>query len=321
MITSRPAARRGVLLLLKVGVSLGLLGWLLLRADLPDLSQRLRGMNPAWMASALAVYGAMVWVSAWRWRLLLAAQDVRVPRWRLSESFLVATFFNNFLPSNIGGDVVRVTDTAPYTGGKTLATTVVLLDRMLGLLALFTVAAFGSLVAAREGLAFPGAGYLWVALAVGAVVLVPVLRRPRLFAGVVVPLRRLNAEWAIEKVSMLGGALERFGRQPFRVGLAFAGAIVVQLLLVGFFLCTARSLAIPLGVVAAAMTVPMALAAQMLPISIGGFGVREAVFSWFFVRLGLDISAALALSLSSAALILLFSLTGGVLFLLRPRRA
>jgi glycosyltransferase 2 family protein len=316
-----PAARRSVLLLLKIAVSLGLLGWLLMRADLPDLWVRLRGMNPAWMASALAVYGAMVWVSAWRWRLLLSAQDVRVPRWRLSESFLVATFFNNFLPSNIGGDVVRVTDTAPYTGGKTLATTVVLLDRVLGLLALFTIAAFGSLLAARRGLAVPGAAYLWVVLVGGAIALVPVLRRPRLFVGVVHPLRRLHAGWIIERLYTLGGALERFGRRPGPVGLAFAGALVVQLLLVGFFLCTARSLAIPFGVAAAAMTVPIALAAQMLPISIGGFGVREAVFSWFFVRLGLDISAALALSLSSAALILLFSLSGGVLFLLRPRPA
>jgi glycosyltransferase 2 family protein len=135
------------------------------------------------------------------------------------------------------------------------------------------------------------------------------------------PLQRLNAEWAIDRLRTLGGALERFGQQPVSLGLAFGGALVVQLLLVGFFLCTARSLAIPLGLVPAAMTVPVALAAQMLPISIGGFGVREAVFSWFFVRLGLDISAALALSLSSAALILLFSLSGGVLFLLRPRRA
>lgn len=321
MATSRPAARRTLLLSFKVAVSVGLLAWLLLRTDVPELAARIAGMDLLWMLSALAVYGAMVWVSALRWRLLLAAQDVRVSRWRLSESFLVATFFNNFLPSNIGGDVVRVTDTAPYTGGKTLATTVVLLDRALGLLALFAIAAIGSLLAAERGLAVPGAAYLWVVLVIGAVALVPVLRRPRLFVGVVRPLQRVRAGWIIERLYTFGGALERFGRQPAQVGLAFAGALVVQVLLVAFFLCTARSLAIPLGVVSAAMTVPVALAAQMLPISIGGFGVREAVFSWYFVRLGLDISAALALSLSSAGLILLFSLSGGVLFLLRRRQA
>ena len=62
----------------------------------------------------------------------------------LTSSFLVATFFNNFLPSNIGGDVIRITDTAPAAGSKTLATTVVLIDRGIGLLGLVLVAALGA---------------------------------------------------------------------------------------------------------------------------------------------------------------------------------
>ena len=60
-------------------------------------------------------------------------------------------FFNNFLPSNIGGDVVRIADTAPAAGSKTLATTVILVDRVLGLTALVIVAASGALVASLLG--------------------------------------------------------------------------------------------------------------------------------------------------------------------------
>ena len=71
----------------------------------------------------------MILVSAWRWGLLLNAQGLVFSFSRLTSSFLVATFFNNFLPSNIGGDVVRIADTAPAAGSKTLATTVVLIDR------------------------------------------------------------------------------------------------------------------------------------------------------------------------------------------------
>ena len=58
-----------------------------------------------------------------------APRTSRFPFRRLTASFLVATFFNNFLPSNIGGDVIRIADTAPAAGSKTLATTVVLIDR------------------------------------------------------------------------------------------------------------------------------------------------------------------------------------------------
>jgi uncharacterized membrane protein YbhN (UPF0104 family) len=56
---------------------------------------------------------------------------------------------------------------------------------------------------------------------------------------------------------------------------------------------------------------------QMVPMSINGFGVREAVFTYFFKKLGLSVDAALALSLISTATIAVFSLSGGLLFLLR----
>ncbi len=69
-------------------------------------------------------------------------------RW-LTGSFLVATFFNNFLPSNIGGDVIRIADTASAAGSKTLATTVVLIDRGIGLLGLVLLAALGATLARR----------------------------------------------------------------------------------------------------------------------------------------------------------------------------
>ena len=72
--------------------------------------------------------------ATWRWGLLLDAQSVAVPRRRWCPEYLVATFFNNFLPSNIGGDVIRIRDTATPGQSNTLAATVVLIDRGLGLL-------------------------------------------------------------------------------------------------------------------------------------------------------------------------------------------
>ena len=52
----------------------------------------------------------MLGLATWRWRVLLTAQGYPAPLRRLTASYLVATFFNNFLPSNVGGDVVRVRD-------------------------------------------------------------------------------------------------------------------------------------------------------------------------------------------------------------------
>ena len=80
--------------------------------------------------AALAIFGFNVLAATWRWHLLLGAQRVPLRIRSLLASYLTANFFNNFLPSNIGGDVVRITDTARAAGSNTLATTVVLVDRL-----------------------------------------------------------------------------------------------------------------------------------------------------------------------------------------------
>src|SRR5687768_15910381 len=151
---NRPGLK--AMLAFKVAVSTVLLWVLFSRADLGTTLAHFRQMNVLWMGAALAMYALMLFVSAWRWRLLLQVQTVDVSLSTLTKSFLVATFFNNFLPSNIGGDVVRVADTAPFAGSKTLATTVVLLDRLLGLIALLAVAAVASVLAARWGVRLQG---------------------------------------------------------------------------------------------------------------------------------------------------------------------
>jgi uncharacterized protein (TIRG00374 family) len=312
-------ALKTTLVVLKIAVSTALLAVLFSRADMGSMLQQFRQMNLAWTAAALAMYGLMLAVSAWRWRLLLQIQTVDVSFKRLTQSFLVATFFNNFLPSNIGGDVVRVADTAPYTGSKTLATTVVLLDRVLGLVALLAVAAAASALAVWSGIRLDGMQYVWVSLAVIVIGLLFVLRHPIRISNLV---RRVAADRAAgiqTRFHNLLAAMERFSREPRGLWSAFAGAVAVQALLVLFYVCAARSLSVPLPVLAASVIVPVSLAVQMVPLSINGFGVREAVFAFFFTSLGLNVSSALTLSLGSAGLIMLFSLSGGAVFLFRSR--
>jgi uncharacterized membrane protein YbhN (UPF0104 family) len=306
-------------LALKFTVSTVLLWVLFSRADMRTTLTHFRQMDVLWMGAALGMYALMLLVSAWRWRLLLRVQTVHVSLSTLTKSFLVATFFNNFLPSNIGGDVVRVADTAPFAGSKTLATTVVLLDRLLGLIALLAVAAVASALAASGGLRLQGTSYVWLALvAIGAGLFV-FLRFPEAISGVLRSVGEGRAAALQTRLHNLIGAIERFAGQPMTVWLAFAGAIAVQGLLVLFYVCAARSLAVPLPLLAASVIVPVSLAVQMAPVSINGFGVREAVFAFFFTSLGFDVSSALTLSLGSAALIMLFSLSGGGVFLLRTR--
>ena len=263
----------------------------------------------------------MILASAWRWGLLLAAQDVQLPFRRLTASFLVATFFNNFLPSNIGGDVVRVADTASAAGSKTLAATIVLIDRLIGLLSLVLVAAVGASLARRLAGALGPAGpaLLWAGFGLAMLVAAPLVFRPDGVGRALRPLRALHPEWVDERLGRLTAALGRFRETPSAIGGCFAGAIFVQAVLVAFYLAVAQSMRIPVGFAELAVVVPLSFIVQMLPVSMNGFGVREATFGFYFGRLGLPLESALLVSFVGAALIMLFSLSGAVAYVARRR--
>jgi hypothetical protein len=74
---------------------------------------------------------------------------------------------------------------------------------------------------------------------------------------------------------------------------------------------------IPIGFAELAVIVPVSFIVQMIPLSVNGFGVREATFGFYFTRLGLPLESALLVSFAGAGLIMLFSLTGGVAYLRR----
>ena len=274
-------------------------------------------MNPGWILLALAAYACTQSISVWRWQRLLRAQHVDVEKRRLTESIWVSMFFNNFLPSNIGGDVVRIADTAPAAGSKTLATTVILVDRVLGLTALVIVAASGAFAASLFGVHIPGARWLFIAAAVGLVAAIFVIAMPQLVGHVLSPVRALNKPWLTERAQRLEDAVIRFRKAPSALAGAFAGALVVQITIVAFYLLTAEGLSVPLPVFLGAVLIPVSLVVQMAPVSINGFGVREAVFAFFFRRFGLPTDAAVALSLVSTGMVMGLSLVGGFFFLRR----
>jgi glycosyltransferase 2 family protein len=315
---ARPHRARSIAVsALKAIVSVGLLWILFSRVDVSRLWSVARQASPLWLGTALLLYLAMVLASAFRWDVLLRAQHVQLPFGFLTQSLLVATFFNNFLPSNIGGDVVRISDTAKAAGSKTAATTVVLIDRGIGLLGLALMAATGATLMQRMAVGPVGPRVLWAGFGLGAIIATPALLMPESVAKLLQPLKVFHAQWVDERINKLTYALTRFKETPAAIGICFAGAVAVQAILVLFYVAIARSMHIPIGFAELAVIVPVSFIVQMIPLSVNGFGVREATFGFYFTGLGLPLESALLVSFVGAAMILLFSLSGGVAYLRR----
>ena len=328
------AVRRYLVTAFKLAVSVALLTFLLSRIDTASLWSNARQASIPWLAFALVVYLSTVVCSVWRWWLLLEAQDVAVAPRQLFNSYLVALFFNNLLPSNIGGDVIRITDTARVAGSKTLAATVVLLDRVMGIMALVLVAACGATLVALQGAAAGHAtlplwpswfwmnlpSWFWAVFVVGAVATTPALLAPAGVGRLLQPLTVLHPEWVGGRISKLTITLERFREHPRALVSCFGGAVFVQIATVGFYLAVARALHVPISASDLAVIVPVTGVVQMLPVSFGGLGVREGAFSVYFAGIGLPPESALLLSLSATALVMLFSLSGVAAYLGRGSR-
>ena len=302
----------------KLVVSIALLAFLFSRVDVAKLWATARQASVAWIGIALGFYAVTVVASVWRWWLLLEAQEVDMSFRTLFASLSVALFFNNFLPSGIGGDFVRITDSARVARSKTLAAIVVLADRTMGMMGLILIAAIGVTLVTAGGRPLPvWPSWLWVAFVGGMGAGGFMVWVPNGVGWLLRPLTILRPEWVTGRIGSLTAVLQRFRNHIGAVITCFGGAVLVQLLTVVFAWATAHALRIPVGVFDLAVVVPLAGVVQMLPVSVNGFGVREAMYSLYFTRIGLPIESAILLSLTTTFLIMIYSLTGAAVYVSR----
>jgi uncharacterized protein (TIRG00374 family) len=306
--------KRTGLVLAKLAVSLALLTYLLSSTDLGALYRRVRGGDTMLLGAAVALYTLILLISTWRWRVLLKAQGFQAPLRRLSASYLVATFFNNFLPSNIGGDVIRVRDGSALTGSTTKSLAIVAIDRILGLGALYVLALGAYLLGgdAVRGLAGAAPALMLLALVFG--VLAWVFFRPGIARRMLAASGLASREWARQRFQTVQAAVHVYRAQMAAVWLAFGASVALQALVVVYYYDVAHSLRIPLPLSACFLIVPLCSLVQTVPVSFNGWGIRESVFILYFQQLGLARDSALAFSLVGAGLIVLLSLSGAIVW-------
>jgi len=307
--------KRALVLPLKLAVSAGLIYVILRGVALEAVWRALGRADPWLLALAFAMFFLGYGITAWRWRILLAAQGVQAPLGYLVRSFMVAIFFNNFLPSTIGGDAVRVYDSWRAGGGKARAVAVVFTDRLFGMSALLLLAALAlwwapPAVAGLAGLrgflalALLGVGGLLVAFFRGLGL--PWLERWRRHPG---PAGRV--------LDRLAEAVAAFRGRRDVVAKALGLSLLLQANVILHYLLIGWALHLPVPWPAYFLIVPIAILTMMLPVSINGIGVREGVFVFLLGLYGVARPEALALAWIAFGFVLAQGVLGGVVYALR----
>lgn len=255
-------------------------------------------------------------LSAWKWRILLAADDLTVSFPRLFSSYLTGTFFNLFLPSSIGGDAYRVYSIGKYTETMSKSFASVFADRLSGFLALaiigLTASIFGLKDSDQPGLIIIPLLLLTALLSVVALMFKPKTAR-KLFQ-----LFRLNKATKLNSLfEKMLASFQAYRDKPRVLFHIMLISFTFQLILVIGVFVLAKTINIEIAFIQFLIFVPIITIMEAIPLSIFGVGFRDAGYALFFAQAGLpDFRAAAAsMSLLYVACTVAYSSIGGVLFL------
>ena len=287
---------------LRILISALVLGWLLARFDLRATLAECAGANLWLFLAAFAFYLASQLASALRWARLARAIGFRAPFGRCVKIYLTGMFFGMVAPSTLGSDATRVIYLGSEPPGRARALPSVLFDRVVGLVILIAIGATAIALgpsaslprglSATLGLAGVAITAAWFAAPIAVKLLPRDFRLRRLVEGELAPYWRDPGVLATSCVlSLLVHALQ----------------IVSQKLL-----SSALGLEVSLGFVA--IYHPLVTISAALPITIGGFGLREAAYAYLLPFAGVGERAAIALGLLWFLVGALGGLTGGVVY-------
>jgi len=290
-----------------------MLGLLLPRIHFPSLLPRAHHLDTfAFVALGLAATLGGLVLSAWRWQRVLTVLEVPTRLPSLVSHYLAGQFVGNFLPSTIGGDVLRVSRLSSSTsapGPSSFAS--VVLERLTGWVVLPVLTLAG--LALRPSLLGLGlASHLALLLSLGTLTLL---------AGILAATgsRRLAGRFAANDgwTRFLGAVhlgIDGLRRRPSAAAGILGVATVYQLstVLAAYFSTRALGLHLPMAAVLA--FVPVVAIAQVLPLSLNGLGLREGAFVVFLGPLGVSAGQAITVGLLVYAMTLAVSLLGAPAF-------
>ena len=300
--------------IIKVGISLAFLGLLfyLKKDSIGPITDALKGMDKGALLLSSALYFASIFIFAARLKVLLGGQGFSVRYTETAGLTFIGLFFNNFLPTAIGGDVVKGYYTYKKTGSKLSSVISVFMDRFTGFLSLFTLGSI-SLIFCYQ--IIQNKALAWTTIAILLFLLfVLALFLSKKLARIFLPLTGLLARFKI-KESVKSGyeAINAYKNKKGVILRAVLISIAAQITCfsVMFVLINGMGKTIPMKMVLLLM--PLVSIISMLP-SINGLGIREsAIYFLFGPYVGYE--NAIALSLLWLFMLLSASLVGAISYL------
>lgn len=308
-----PATKKRLSLFLKVGVSVVALAFMVYKVDVAQLASAAAQAKPVWILASAFVVVLSVIVSGWKWQVTLAATGKHLSLKRAIEIYLIGFFFNNFLPSSAGGDVMRIYEAGREIDDMPAATASVVVERIValtvpaGFLGIFALPFENSLAVNATLVTLVLPTILGIAI---LLLLSNDKMAKKLVASTAGERFASAAEW-VDRAVTHSRAIVRNPKTMFYLTLQTVFFHVLVALVIYYIFLALSS---PVSIAAAILYSSVAMKVTMIPISISGHGLREMGFSYFFALAGVLEANSVLCSLLFFVVVAAVTLPGGLLF-------
>ncbi len=291
----------------KLIVTFGLLAWLLHSVDWNELFQLIAGISAFPLILAIILLVALTIPVARRWQLVVCALGGNIGYLSSLRMILMTVLVNQSVPSNLGGDAYRVVATSQSGMPWKRATLAAIADRLIALLALALVVLFGVL-ARLDSTGLENQKLIAIigtCLIVGGTLAVWMFFRSRFaarLAGGIETLQRL--------ITAFGELLHKPAQALYLVGLS----IIVHCVTIAAMSIVAVNVGLKIPLFPLLGICALGLLISRLPVSLGGWGVREGTLVLGFAPFGISREAALAASITYGLTELAAAIIGGIIW-------
>ena len=311
-------SKRALSLSLKIGVSTALLVYCFGRVGWHDLWAELSAAHGWMLLLYVGVSFLATVVSAFKWYVLSTAHGLSASRGKLTILYMVGYFFNNILPTSIGGDVVRAYELGKTDGKQAEAMASVFMERFTGLTALIV---FAGLAVAFDPL-FLGDVKLTVALAAVCVAYLGIIGL--VFQRTVLQFLQARLHWALAqrflgKLQKLQEAILLYRHQRWALLVSMLYSFAFYLVSVWIVYAGCLTFGVTPDLRALFLVVPIMHILFMIPISLGGIGLQEWAYTAVLGMIGVPAAIGLSVALLYRARTIIFGLIGGALYPLCSR--
>lgn len=310
------------LFLFKALISIGLLYYIINRVGLTTIIDSFSKLTPLDIGVFTVLMLIIVLLASVKLAFILKIWNLHISIWYLFKWQLVSIFFTNFLPGGIGGDITRIYAIKKSRQDRSYLESFkyAFYDRFLSVVILTAIGMTAVLIHCFTTGQVSFFLYIFVLLAVILLCSSCILFKTRagdilLKLAAFVSFKKIDFNRLVEKYIIKDAD---FSPMPF----VLLSGMCIQLITIGIYLFVGRAISIEISFVSMAIFLPLLFIVISLPISINGVGIRDYIFILFFAQFGIGEGLIVSLSIVYFSLQLLFSLSGGIVFIFeRSRRS